>query len=343
MLISIVLLIISIIAILHSDRFPIYKKRPLTDLIKFIASLLVVNDHIFLFGQGGDGKWTYEFNIGPLCVSVFLFLSGYGIMSSYKHKGEVYLKNFLRHRLIRTILPLLTAYIITIPIYRFVVGPFNWNIIFTTILWGGPILRFSWFVSEITILYILFYVCMRLPFGLNAKLTIITTITIVLICVMTIFNQPIWYLESVPAFIIGLWYQKNEDKIINFKFGRITTILIVLASSIILLISFRWSTFTELTNILTAWRYQYASYFVMNIAAIVLLIILLTNLPSQQNSLNIYKIYYEIYLLQHCAMIIAGAMNLQFSLYWSLTMIITLILALILHKINNFIIKASRL
>jgi peptidoglycan/LPS O-acetylase OafA/YrhL len=50
--------------------------------------------------------WMHYFeNIGPLVVSVFFFISGYGVCKSYLKKGDAYLNGFLHKRLSK-VLPL---------------------------------------------------------------------------------------------------------------------------------------------------------------------------------------------------------------------------------------------
>ncbi|WP_259317952.1 acyltransferase family protein [Bacteroides stercoris] len=61
-----------------------------------------------------------ECRFGSLSVSIFFFLSGYGLICSYNLKGEKYLKGFLIHRIGKVIIPLLTAYAIYIPLLKII-------------------------------------------------------------------------------------------------------------------------------------------------------------------------------------------------------------------------------
>lgn len=117
MIITLFLFIICVVAICKNASKSLSEKQKFTDVLKFVTALFVVNGHLFVF-RGGPHSWAQEMNIGPLCVSLFFFLSGYGLMCSYERKGAAYFKGFLSHRLGRVIFPLITAYIVTLPVYR---------------------------------------------------------------------------------------------------------------------------------------------------------------------------------------------------------------------------------
>lgn len=305
MVVSILTLILCILVLHCKDRRHIYEKRELTDIIKYIAPLLVVNGHLFLFG-GGPENLADELNIGPLCVSLFLFLSGYGLMHSYAGKGNRYLKGFISHRIGKVLLPLMTAYIVTLPVYRIVIGSFDWRTVISTLHWGGPFLKFSWYVSEIVILYLLFFISMKIMIKEKAKIWLLTSLVLLLTCVMIVTHQPIWYIESLPAFLIGIWFQKYEDTILALKLPSVIYYVSAMMLCLILSVSFHWHSITENLGILTTFRYQYVAYFIMNIVFVLSTVIIVKNMPSPKNKMRFCKCYYEIYLMQNCAMLLAG-------------------------------------
>lgn len=67
------------------------QKRSLCDWVRYIAALLIVNGHLFLF-YNPESILTPYMNLGACCVSIFFFFSGYGLMTSYERKGDAYLK-----------------------------------------------------------------------------------------------------------------------------------------------------------------------------------------------------------------------------------------------------------
>lgn len=94
MFLSFCLLILCIIALFTKDNHRLYEKRNLTDLVKWIAAIAVVISHLCTFYMHSPTLAT-ECRFGSLSVSIFFFLSGYGLICSYNLKGEKYLKIFL--------------------------------------------------------------------------------------------------------------------------------------------------------------------------------------------------------------------------------------------------------
>lgn len=344
MIITLFLFIICVVAICKNASKSLSEKQKFTNILKFVTALFVVNGHLFVFG-GGPHSWAQEMNIGPLCVSLFFFLSGYGLMCSYERKGAAYFKGFLSHRLGRVIFPLITAYIVTLPVYRIVVGEIDWHTVFSTFYWGGPFLRFSWYVTEIVLLYLFFYVIMRSSVSKQHKIYVLTFVILLMMGVLIATKQPIWYIESLPAFMIGFWFQRYEKKMYNeFLTGGSEKIGVVILLSLVLLITFHWHFVVEHVQMLSAFRYQYASYYIMNIVFVILIIIAMKGVethitfpPALTNS------YYEIYLMQSCVMLALRDVTRSFLVYWLGVMLLTVVLAVLMHKGNSLLMKSLKI
>lgn len=166
MIAAFVLLIFVIITCQSKEYCPLCQKRNLCNLTKFVAAMLVVNGHLFLF-HFDNPLFAKELNWGSECVSLFLFFSAYGLINSYKQKGGAYLYGFIRKRVVKIILPLVTAYMIALPTYYFCVEEFSLPEVVFTLYWGGPFLRFSWYVTEIAVLYLLFYLVFNFTLSTN--------------------------------------------------------------------------------------------------------------------------------------------------------------------------------
>ena len=103
--------------------------------MKGVAILLVILSHI-----GHDGFHHRMFvPLGGFGVAIFLILSGYGLMESFKKKG---LENYFRKRFLR----ILTPYILWVMIYTIIMYGMQWQIFLSDIRY--------WFVEYISIWYI---------------------------------------------------------------------------------------------------------------------------------------------------------------------------------------------
>lgn len=218
------------------------ERKGLCNLIKFIAALLVVNGHLFLFGNY-TGSLAGYMNLGACCVSLFFFFSGYGLIYNYKRNGADYLKSFFKKRFGKILIPFLTAYLITIPLYALIKEPVNWEILIETIFWGGPFLKYSWYVSEILIMYTLFYITIKQNFiTIKMRLVVLSVLIVSFMTILFVQKQPLWYIISLPGFMIGLWYQYYEESIIQ-KTNKRQLLFFSIVFGVIWLFTWQWAHF----------------------------------------------------------------------------------------------------
>ncbi len=312
---------------------PLHRKQKLCNITKFITALLVVNGHLFLFGNGNEELCRFM-NLGECCVALFYFFSGYGLTYSYITKGEKYLNGFFRKRLAKLIVPLITAYAIAFPVYAFFKGPVQAETLLKTLYWGGPYLKFSWFVSEIIVIYILFYLAMKSGKSLFSRIVFLNAFILVLMAVLFVTNQPLWYIVSLPGFIIGIWYCLYEHQIISVLTSTRKTIFIILSVSV-WFICWQWN--LTGAHILPEYRFTVAARFISIISFTIAIVLLMTTLREVKTLKYgiIFSSYYEIYLNQNTAFMLAAAMTVSFSKYWLISYAILIPLAQAVHYLNN--------
>lgn len=313
------------------------EKRNLCSIVKYIAALVVVNGHIFLFHLS-ESPLAPFMNLGAACVTLFFFLSGYGLIYSYRKSPQGYLKSFFRHRIGRVILPLVTAYLITLPVYALLRGSVEWRQVIDTLAWGGPYLKYSWYVTEIIAVYILFFVSLRIGKTLKFKLTLLSILIMAVMGVLVLTNQPLWYAVSLPGFIMGIWFQPYEKRI-YVLFSRRGIILIGILALALWFITWQWPLLV--CPILSTYRYEFMAKFLSNVFfPIIMIAILYVMRESGTSPLSIViSSSYEVYLIQNCAMIIAGALAASYTEYWLSTMLIVVILAIMQYSIDRFLLK----
>lgn len=312
---------------------PLYKKQNLCTVVKFIAALLVINGHLFLFG-GNNTELCRFMNLGTCCVGLFFFFSGYGLTYSYATKGNAYLKNFFNRRLVCLLLPLVTAYIIALPVYTLINGPIHISTLLSTLLWGGPYLKFSWFVSEITVVYLLYFIAMKSGGTRIAKLTRLTLLIVVLMGVLFATSQPLWYSVSLPGFILGIWYCEFEKSILS-RITNTRICLTLLVSFLIWLICWQWNSFGAVY--LPEYRYAVVASFlsVIFFTTFIIWILLSVNEVRAHRQGGVISSFYEIYLNQNVIFIIVSTITTTFFQYWCLSLILIVMLAVVMHQINN--------
>ncbi|MCE8568610.1 MULTISPECIES: acyltransferase family protein [Bacteroides] len=338
MFLSFILLLLCIIAQHQHSNRRLCEKHNLTDSVKMIAAIAVVVCHLFTFYMHHPA-WAAESQFGSLSVSIFFFLSGYGLMCSYSLKGKKYLEGFCIHRISKIIIPLLTAYIIYIPILRLINHTGGIIEAIQRLFSSNPLLPYSWYVTEITLLYLLFYLVMR--FIPRYKLPALSLAIVFMLAGMLLAGLPHWWINASPCFIIGLWYYKYEHPIMNQmnkvkKQHFITLILLFLCTYCLDIVQ-------DHIQILSRWRYTYASFYLVNILFILLVLYILQKVNFGKNIKVTQNCYYEIYLMQGTVFLLLDTMIHNRLLFFILAIVSTIISSLGMHWINKRIMRVLKI
>lgn len=191
--------------------------------LKSIMAILIVLHHLSL--QGIPFLWMFH-SWGAPIVSIFLFLSGYGLMKSLCLKGKMYLSDFFRHRLFKSIIiPFLVAW----TIYRILnmVNAPCFSLELKELIFNGiTVLPHSWFIFAILCFYIFFYVSYKfLPNRLCFVALMALFILFEVWCQYRHYDR-CWYISAF-SFPTGLFFGKYESYIIEyFKSNMIYAIMI---------------------------------------------------------------------------------------------------------------------
>lgn len=255
---------------------------------------------------------------GDLIVSVFFFMSGYGIIKSYQKKGKSYLDGFLTGRLFRIIVPYIICCILYIP--------FN-NISISSIIcletWKAdcPFLPSSWFVFAIFIEYLFFYFMAKI-FS-EVKNTIISSyfLSLVLVFALICLDFRSWWWKDLICFNFGMSISFHEEFLRRLLLNK--KMLLVLGGLLLFVLNL-----PELINI--------SSNFLLPIRVLLLPIFvwqLVCYTKYTRNSILKWlgNISYEIYLV-HTAILIYlyNTLGINSFLLIILTYTFTIISALLL-------------
>lgn len=191
-----------------------YLSHEKTNCLKGLSALFILLHHLYqysnLFRDSILGMILQ--NMGEWFVSVFFFLSGYGLMVQYLKKGNEYVKKLPRNR----ILPLYIICIVMIFIYCILYfitkNEISIELLIKSFTFGGTIIKNGWYLQTILIMYIFFYLTFR--FCKSEKLKWISMFTcgiIYCLCCSKLKLSTTWYTSSM-VFLIGImWAFKKED------------------------------------------------------------------------------------------------------------------------------------
>lgn len=183
-----------------------------------------VTQQITSYGNNPKGPITVFSYIGFMFTALFFFFSGYGLLYSYRCKKD-YLDGFLKKRLPSVLIPFWITNILIIIVQKFL-GTDNSDFLSTVKDIVGVTLVNSngWFVIEIVILYLLFYVIFSVLKNKDLAAALLCIMT-VLLMVYSLFqgHDPYtnkihwfrgeWWYNSTICFCYGVLYANYKEKI----------------------------------------------------------------------------------------------------------------------------------
>lgn len=337
-IVCIILIIASIFKYSHVPNgcFDVRTNLP----VRGILALLICWHHICLEYSTQNDE-CQQFKLwGGVIVSIFFFMSGYGLIISYRSK-ENYLDGFIKNAIIKLGLPVLTlsvCYIFVCSVGNCCYMSINDIIYIFYPYLGGTVLPKSWFVYELLILYALFYVVFKNKnFSETNKLKAVFVLVAILCCFFVISGYGSnWYISTF-SFPLGLLYASIESKLKIFLNKKRSNLVFF---SILPLIPF---------------PLYFTIYYLYDSIILYPLICLTTPLvlPVSEYYLNPINIHilrwlggisFEIYLIHGAIIKIVAPINNSMSLlmFSFLLFTITIILAFFFNKLHKRIIHYLR-
>ena len=194
--------------------------------LEAFAALMIILHHLVQtitnYGNVVKGPVTLWNSFGILFTTVFFFFSGFGLFKSYKTR-ENYLGTFWKHRLTKVLLPFLLTNVIYL---CFVSGgklSGAWQGV--TAIFGTPLLNSNaWFVLEILLLYVAFYVCFRFIKFEWAAMLVVTLFTVLMITFSLLLGHDStsvtrrwfmgeWWYNTTIFFVVGIFFAKYEMQV----------------------------------------------------------------------------------------------------------------------------------
>lgn len=191
--------------------------------LRGIACILVILHHLAEYVPA----LAFFANLGFLPVGIFLFGTGYGLITKYKSDGASYLKKLILVRVPYIII----AYLVANAVYL-AVGLATDTMIKTTLtgflFGGGALVTYSWYIILALFLYVSFYLSYRL-FKNPALLLLLSAAWIV--C-MFVIGSGLHRAATVPCFFLGILAGAGDRiKKILFSRGSMAVTLVLFAAA----------------------------------------------------------------------------------------------------------------
>lgn len=187
-------------------------------LLGFFAILIVFHHLVQQSGSNDAGLLYILEDFGVGFVGVFFFFSGYGLYESFKKKGD-YLKNFFKKRYPAVLIPAFTALLIFLA-FDIIDGGITSPLDFIAKLTGWKLLNpHMWYIVEIAILYLLFFLAFRLIKNHTIALSLLFFCVLVMVAGSLLLGhgnawfQGEWWYNTSLLFPFGIWFSMHREKI----------------------------------------------------------------------------------------------------------------------------------
>lgn len=331
--------------------------------IQGISAICIVLHHAsqkLLKVDGNAGALKDFKNFGVLFVGIFFFFSGFGLMKSYYGKSD-YFKHFFRNRFSSLCIP----FFISNLIYYIVVSCLGRKLPFKEVILAligyHPINDQIWFVVEIAIFYLVFYLLFR--FTKHEKLSLLGMylflIAFIAYCLTRGHGkewfQGEWWYNTSLLFGIGMTFGMFEGNIL--KFFKKTYVILLPISLIATYVFYRMNIY-NLNNV-SYWSEEVGnpaykdkltclSTQVPMIIFFVIAILLITLKIQIGNPILQFlgKRSLEIYLIQNLFLTYLRSTHTivikNDDLYVAAVLICTIVAAFLLHILDAFLIGKIR-
>lgn len=331
--IFILLLIITLIYLLPVNND--YLGVNSTNGLKGLLALGIVFHHLSQWVTTGTEFVNFKY-MGTYIVSVFFFISGYGLYVQNNRK-EDYLDNFLSKRLSKILTPFIAISSIYL-IYRSINGQVLSSLFFIDLFRkGSTVIYNGWFVDIIILMYIFFYISFKI-FSNRTVAILVNTLLIVGYIILAIkLGYGFWWYNSSLPFVLGLLWAKNK-KYIDEILNKYYFIILVCITSL-LFISHQYSFVLKKLHIVDSYSYAFLANIDNVIFAIFFILIARKIDFSNKYLLFLGKISFELYMIHGLVISIFGKYFITSRLNDVVFTILVVVTSITLAWIINSIVR----
>lgn len=309
----------------------------LTTREKGIAAILIILHHlsqrVTVFGILSLMNY-----VGFILVSVFFFLSGYGLMFGVLYKPN-YLDNFFKKRVMTIMIPywIVNSFKILFDmIYGIKHNIFDYILSYL----GIDVITGTWFVTSILIFYLLFFVAFKF-FKKNQYAVLMLFLEILFYCaVCSLLNLHTSYTASVSAFILGIIWHYIGNRFALFVRNHYMKKLFAFVGIFIFLFMSR------LCLMYMGYEYGVLHIFLRNLISVLFILNVIVIMQKVQLSKGIFDwlggISYELYIVHFVLLDMLEIVGLRENEFVVTVVVLSLLMASILHFFDEKIIYNNK-
>lgn len=341
MILSLILLLL--VWLLPSEGRMVCEQRQQSQMLKFVASLIVVVGHETCFYTSLPKVVANETSAGSLCVAFFLFMSGYGLLYGFLKKRQRLDVAWIGRRMVKLVVPALTAMSLYLVVEMAVGREIDWNGVLKYWFVSDCNLRYGWYVCEILILYVAFWLCFR-SLSWHRAFTILFVVVMAAMVIMIVCKCARWYIEGLPAFLLGMWMACGDVGCRPFQLpGKFRPKLFATVAVAAFCLVKNFHAVQAVVPVLDRWRYEYTAFYLCDFLFVVIVVYLLKRLPSCRVMANRGGYFYEVYLIQGATLLFCRELTGNDVLFVFVGLLVTVAVAKVMSWVNGRIIGFFKL
>lgn len=163
-------------------------------------------------------------------VSVFFFISAYGMTKQVNLNREKYLKGFFKKRFFKLLLPIFIVTIIYIVLNILIFHKaYTISSIINVYKSGSSIINNGWYLNSILVIYLIFYFSFKFFKNIKISYLIFSFLIFVYIFVLKRIGFGIWWYNSMIGMIFGMYFEIFEEKIKRVLSTHFYKILLIIS------------------------------------------------------------------------------------------------------------------
>ena len=187
-----------------------------TNVIKGIFVILVIflhsSQYLSLSGMYDEPYMIFKHFMGQMIVSVFLFYSGYGVMTSLSKKGFSYVKTIPTRRLIKVLINFDIAVLLYL-LLDFALGQsFDLKTILLSLIAWENIGNSNWYILAILGLYLITFIAFFPIKWFDSKIALyiyallLTILSVVFVFFEMKMGKESYFFNTIILYPLGIWY-----------------------------------------------------------------------------------------------------------------------------------------
>ena len=152
-------------------------------------------------------------HLGQLIVAPFLFYSGYGIMEQIKKKGNEYVNDIPRKRVIRIWLHFALAVLLFLIVDVLIGDYYSTNQIILSFFAWESIGNSNWYIFAILIMYFATYVGFKCCSQKKTSIILVGAFSCIYIVTMHFFKDGSWWYDTVLCYPAGMALSYGKEKL----------------------------------------------------------------------------------------------------------------------------------